>query len=62
MSDRRRERWAEPQPVPTFEELPASKKVTLPALKIGPGGALVHYHFYDGTLYINGRAQQRRQG
>lgn len=47
--------------MPTFEELPASKKVTLPGLKIGPGGSLVHYHFYDGTLYINGRAQQRRQ-
>lgn len=57
-----RVRWHERMPVPTFEELPASKKVTLPTLKIGPGGALVHYHFYDGTLYINGRAQQRRQG
>lgn len=54
--------WHEPKPVPTFDELQASKKVTLPALKIGPGGRLVHYHFYDGTLYINGRAQPARRG
>lgn len=61
MSDRRRERFSEPKPAPTWDELPASKKVTLPALKIGPGGKLVHYHYYDGTLYVNGRAERRRQ-
>lgn len=52
----------ETKPVPTFDELPASKKVTLPALKIGPGGKLVQYHFYDGTLYVNGIATSRRPG
>jgi hypothetical protein len=60
MSDRRRVRWSDPKPAPAFDELPASKKVTLPALKIGPDGRPVHYHYYDGTLYVNGRAERRR--
>jgi hypothetical protein len=48
------------KPIPTFDELPPSRKVTLPALKIGSGGRLVQYHFYDGTLYVNGVATSRR--
>jgi len=56
----KRERLSE-EPDQSVNQLPPSKKVTLPALKIGPGGKPVTYHHHDGTLYINGRPAPRRQ-
>lgn len=60
MSDTVQKRFQEPRSEATSDQRSASKKVRLASLKIGPGGKVVEYHFYDGTLYLNGTAQRRR--
>lgn len=54
----RRARPSEEKPQPTFQQLPASRRITLPTLQFGYGGKPVHY--YDGRLYVNGRPVSRR--
>lgn len=57
---KQRSRAGTVKPEPTFEVLPASKRVTLPTLQFGYGGKPVHY--YEGRLYKDGRPISRRSG
>lgn len=54
-----RSRAGEAKPEPTFQQLPASRRISLPTLKFGYGGKPVHY--YEGRLYLNGRPITRRR-